>query len=65
MTAAENLSTMEVKQHFPAMDHSKIEVRYISKERGGLGDRFEVKMGDKDKWYTLFTQKRMKMANTF
>ena len=64
-TAAEKLGTMEVEQHFPDMDHSKVEVRYISKERGGLGDRFEVKMRKKTKWYPLFTQKRMQMANTF
>ena len=49
---------MEVEQHFPDMDHSKVEVRYISKERGGLGDRFEVKMRNKTKWYPLFKQEK-------
>ena len=28
-TTAEKLGTMEVKQHFPNMDHNKVEVRYI------------------------------------
>ena len=39
------------------MYHSKVEVRYISKERGGLGNRTEVKMRNKTKWYPLFLQK--------
>ena len=57
-TAAEKLGTMEVEQRFPDMDHSKVEVRYISKDRGRLGERFEVKMRNKTKWYPLFTQKK-------
>ena len=59
-TAAEKLGTMEVRQHFPDMDHSKVEVRYIAQERGGLGKHFEVKMRNKTtgKWYSLFLQKR-------
>ena len=65
ITAAEQLGTIEVEQHFPTMDHSKVEVRYISQERGGLGDRFKFKMRNKTKWYPLFTQKGMQMANTF
>ena len=64
-TAAEKLGTMEVEQHFPDMDHSKVGVRYISQERGGLGKHFEVKMRNKTKWYPVFLQKRMQMANTF
>ena len=58
MSAAEQVATREVEQHFPTMDRDKVEVRYISQERGGLGDRFEVKMKNKTKWYTLFTQKK-------
>ena len=37
MTATENLAKRKIDQRFPTMDHSKVEVRYISKERGGLG----------------------------
>ena len=49
---------MEVEQHFPTMDYSKVEVRYISQERGGLGSRFEVKMRNKTEWYPLFYTKK-------
>ena len=63
LTTAEKLGTMEVEQHFPNIDHSKVAVRYISQERGGLGDRFEVKMRNKTKWYPLFVQKKKKDEN--
>ena len=52
------MATVEVEQHFPDTDHNKVEVRYISKGRGGLGIRFEVKMRNKTKWYPLFSQKK-------
>ena len=57
-TAAENLATMEAEQHFHIMDHSKVEVRHKSVERGGLGKNYEVKMKDKAIWYNLFAQKK-------
>ena len=58
MTAAERMRTVEVELHFPTMGHSKVEVRYISKERGGSGDRSDVKMRNKTKWYPLFKQEK-------
>ena len=38
LTGAEKLATREVAYEFSKMDYSKVEVRYISKERGGLGN---------------------------
>ena len=55
-TGPEKLATREVEYEFPKMDHSKVEARFISAERGGLGKRIEVKMRNKTKWYPLETQ---------
>ena len=47
------------------MDNSKVEVRYISKERGGLGRNIEVKMRNKTKWYPLLTKSKGDTERTF
>ena len=57
-TGPEKLATKEVDYAFPKMDHEKVEARFISKERGGLGQRIEVKMRNSSTWYPLETKSR-------